>query len=204
VLGMRRIAPVAGILTIGLSMAACGGTTNSSDTSTTAGPTTSSPTTSSAPPSETSSTETGSGGSGGGGAATISSVVFTGTPQAPTVTINGSGFGSMPSPNPNHTPEGTPQLCPLPPSGNQGYDYGTLLYLFDQPRNWAGGRYRPELNELDCVGLLVSKYTATQVVFQFGSAYADYQQKDNYLLAEGDGYQIAVNGANFSGSVHYT
>jgi hypothetical protein len=134
----------------------------------------------------------------------ISSVIFTGTTTAPTITINGSGFGTTPTPNPTYTPAGT-QLCPLPPpTGDQGLDYGTSLYVFDVPRNWAGGRYRPQLNELDCVGLLISKFTATQVVLQFGAAYAQYQQKYNYLLAEGDAYQIAVNGAMFSGTVHYT
>ena len=119
------------------------------------------------------------------------------------MTVSGSGLGSEPSHDPTYTPEGT-QLCPLPASGNQGYDYGTSFFLYDANRNWAGGRYRPSLGELDCIGLLPSKFTPTQVVFQFGSAYAQYQQKDNYLLAEGDSYQMAINGATFSGAVHYT
>ena len=73
---------------------------------------------------------------------------------------------------------GRTQLCPLaPPAGNQGYDYRTNLYLYDRTRNWAGGRYRPELSELDCVGLLVSKFSANQVVIQFGAAYAQYGQQ---------------------------
>ncbi|HLX88447.1 MAG TPA: hypothetical protein VKR22_08355 [Acidimicrobiales bacterium] len=194
-LKIRQLGYATGFVVVGLLAGACSSTTtNTGSNSGTSAPTTTTEAT----------TTTASGGGGGGGSATISGVVFTGTPQSPTVTINGSGFGSMPAANPNHTPEGTPQLCPLPPSGNQGYDYGTNLYIFDTPRNWAGGRYRPELNELDCVGLLISKYTPTQVVFQFGSAYAQYQQQDNYLLAEGDAFQAAVNGATFSGNVHYT
>ena len=179
-----------GLGALALAAAACGGTSTANNSTTSTSTTT---------------TEGGGSGSGSGsGSATISSVVFTGSTMAPTITINGSGFGMQPTPDPTYAPAGT-QLCPLaPPAGDQGLDYGTNLYVFDVPRNWAGGRYRPQLNELDCVGLLISKFTATQVVLQFGAAYAQYQQKDNYLLAEGDAYQIAVNGASFSGTVHYT
>jgi hypothetical protein len=119
------------------------------------------------------------------------------------VTVSGTDLGQLPAPNPDYTPEGH-QLCPLPPSGDQGYDYGTNLYLYDTARNWAGGRYRPALGELDCIGLIVQSFTATKVVFKLGSAYAQYQKQDNYLLAEGDGYEVAVNGAVSRGSVHYT
>ena len=201
--GTRRWGLLFGAGALALLGAACGGGGTPSGSAATTG---TAATTTSGAGGSTSSTEGAGGGSGsgGGGAAAISSVIFTGTTMAPTVTINGSGLGSMPAANPTYTPAGT-QLCPLaPPAGNQGYDYGTSLYLYDSGRNWAGGRYRPELSELDCVGLLVSKFSASQVVFQFGAAYAQYGQQHNYLLAEGDPYQIAVNGATFSGSVHYT
>lgn len=130
-------------------------------------------------------------------------MVFTGTTLDPTVTVNGTGLGGTPPHNPTYTPEGT-GLCPLPPSGNQGYDYGVAFYLFDPARNWAGGRYRPGIGELDCIGLLPSIFTPTKVVFKFGAAYAQYQQKDNYLLAVGDPFQLVVNGNAFSGTVKYT
>lgn len=117
--------------------------------------------------------------------------------------MTGTGLGQQPATNPDYTPEGH-QLCPLPPSGDQGYDYGTNLYLYDPARNWAGGRYRPELGELDCIGLLVQSFTPDKIVFKFGSAYAQYQKQDNYLLAEGDPYEMAVNGAVSKGTVHYT
>ena len=107
----------------------------------------------------------------------------------------------MPAPDPSYTPEGS-QLCPIPPSGNQGYDYGTNLYLVDSTRNWAAGRYRPGQDELDCDGLLVSKFTATQVVYQFGSGYSN--PRTNSLLAAGDSFQVAVNGLTYTGTVHYT
>ena len=186
--GSRRLQLMVAVGAVAVLAGACSSTATTSESTTTT---------------EAATSSTAAGG-GGAAAATISSVVFTGTTTAPTVTVNGTGLGAMPAPNPTYTPAGT-QMCPLaPPPGNQGYDYGTSLFLFDSSRNWAGGRYRPELNELDCVGLLVSKFTPTQVVFQYGSAYATYQQKDNYLLAEGDSYQLTVNGANYSGTVHYT
>jgi hypothetical protein len=137
------------------------------------------------------------------GAGSITSVVFTGSSANPTVTVTGTGLGQLSAANPTFTPEGH-QLCPLPPAGNQGFDYGVSFYLFDPARNWAGGRYRPELGELDCIGLLTSSFTPTKVVFSFGSAYSQYQQKYNYLLAEGDPYQLVVNGATAQGTVHYT
>ena len=130
-------------------------------------------------------------------------MVFTGSSSDPTVTVNGTNLGQLPTANPDYTPEGH-QLCPLPPAGSQGYDYGTNLYLYDPSRNWAGGRYRPDLGELDCIGLLVQSFTPTKVVFKFGSAYAQYQKQDNYLLAEGDPFEVAVNGAILRGTVHYT
>lgn len=210
---------------LSLVAGACGGSTNSGSSSTSNPSTSSTPTTAGSTSTTASSPSTtatssssdtevatttgtsgagGSSGSGGSSKPTITSVIFTGTTMTPTVTVNGSDLGSLPPPNPTYTPEGHPPLCPLTPSGNQGYDYGTSFYLADTGRNWAGGRYRPSLNELDCIGLVESKFTQTQVVFQFGSAYAQYQQQYNYLLAEGDPYQLQVNSATFSGTVHYT
>lgn len=188
-----------------LLLSACGGgstsAANSSTTSTSRPGTadTVAPTSTSTEASATTAAGGGSSPSGG----TITSVVFTGTSDSPTVTINGANLGQMPAANPSYTPEGH-QLCPVPPSGNQGYDYGTNLYLFNPDRNWAGGRYRPDLGELDCIGLVVSKFTPSQIVFTLGSAYAQYGASKNYVLAEGDNFQAAVNGAMLQGKVHYT
>ena len=137
------------------------------------------------------------------GAGKIDAVIFTGGPADPTVTVNGSSLGVIPNPNPTFTPEGH-DLCPVPPSGNQGFDYGVSFYLFNPARNWAGGRFRPELGELDCIGLLASSFNPNQVVFKFGSAYAQFQQSKNFVLAEGDPFQLIVNGAAFQGTVHYS
>ncbi len=190
-------------------LAACGGGGGSKSTaSTSAAPTSAvgaSPTSAAeSATTEASAASATSEASAAGGTATITSVTFSGTTASPTVTVRGSNLGQLPAPNPAYTPEGHPPLCPAPPSGNQGYDYGTSYYLADTSRNWSGGRYRPELNELDCIGLVTSSFSATEVMFTFGSAYAQYQQKYDYLLAEGDTYQLAINGATYQGTVHYT
>ena len=135
----------------------------------------------------------------------ITSVSFTGSPANPMVTIVGAGFGSRPQPSPSYKP--TPPKGTTPPygcttTGNVGYDYGTKLWLADlkQGRVWSAGRYRPGLKELDCVGLLISSYTQTKVVYRFG---ADYKVH-GYQLAAGDPYQVSINGVQKRGVVHYT
>jgi hypothetical protein len=198
----KRGAVLAAVL-LSLAAGGCGGSKSSSKNNASSDTTSPASTSSSTSTASTTTTSTSLLPGQVAGAGPVSSVVFTGDSANPTVTINGSGLGQQPPPNPSYTPEGQ-KLCPLPPSGNQGYDYGVSLYLADPSRNWSGGRYRPELGELDCIGLLPSTFTATKVVFTFGSAYAQYQKQDNYLLAEGDPYQLVVNGAAFQGTVHYT
>lgn len=137
--------------------------------------------------------------------AKITSVSFSGGASNPTVTIVGSGFGSRPQPAPSYKPappNGTRPPYGCTTSGNVGYDYGTKLWLADaaKGRGWAAGRYRAGVKELDCVGLLVSSYTPTKIVYRLG---ADYEVH-HYKLAAGDPYQISVNGTSEHGVVHYT
>lgn len=136
--------------------------------------------------------------------ARILSVSFTGTVANPTLTIVGTGFGSRPRPSPPYKP--TPPKGTTPPygctaTGNVGYDYGTSLWLADlvKAHVWSAGRYRPAINELDCVGLLIVSYTPTKAVFHLG---VDYKVH-HYQLTEGDPYQVAVSGAVKRGIVHY-
>ena len=68
-------------------------------------------------------------------------------------------------------------------------------------KNWAGGRYRPSLNETDCIDLVVSKFAATEVDFHFGTPYASFFPK--FSLDNGDQVQIAVNGATKTVHVKY-
>jgi hypothetical protein len=126
----------------------------------------------------------------------ITAVTFTGSAARPIVTILGTGFGVRPRPAPSYRP--TPPAGTAPPygcstKGNVGYDYGTRLWLADlaSGRVWSAGRYRPSLNELDCVGLLIVSYTPTKVVYRLGVDYTVH----HYRLAKGDPYQVGVNGA---------
>lgn len=110
----------------------------------------------------------------------ITSVVFSGTPSNPTVTVNGSNFGSEPA--------GSAAGC-----GATGQTFGNSLIFNDITQGWAAGQSG------DCIGLIVSSYTPTQVVFQFGSFYSNFNPVTN-----GDSYQMTVQTGTFSGTVNYT
>ena len=143
-------------------------------------------------------------------APSISSVVFTGSQAHPVITIHGRGLGSRPAPNPAyHPPALTHRLCPVKPVqplAQYGWDYGTHVYLTDvsQHPGWSAGRYRPALGELDCIGLLISKYTPTEIVFRLGAAYPTIPGAPaHYVLAAGDRFTVGVDGTGFTGVVKY-
>jgi hypothetical protein len=115
----------------------------------------------------------------------IASVAFTGTPSSPTVTINGSNFGSEPPPNPS-----TPLNC-VP--GDTSFDYGTSLLFSDSTRGWTAGQTG------DCIGLVVNSYTSTKIVYQFGADYANFG-----LLTAADTYKLTVWTVTHKGTVAYS
>ena len=87
----------------------------------------------------------------------ISAVSLGGTPSVPTVTVTGSNFGAS-------QPSGKPKTCTC---GDTGDDYAHNALAFeDITENWSAGATG------DCVGLIVSSWRATQVVFTFGSEYS--------------------------------
>ncbi len=133
-------------------------------------------------------------------AATIQSVTVTGTPQNPSIVVHGNNLGTEPAPNPAGSPSNQP-LCPVVIKGNAGLDYGTSLYLNDNTGNFSAGRYRPGLNELDCIGFVVTKFTATEVDFRPGNAYQQFFPK--YQINDGDTLEIAVNGSSKTVHVKY-
>ncbi len=110
----------------------------------------------------------------------ITSVAFTGTPSAPTVTVTGKNFGSEPA--------GSPAGC-----NDSGQDFGTALLFTETTQQWTAGQSG------DCIGLVVSSYSATRVVFTFGSDYSNFGP-----VTSGDGYMVSVVGATKSGTVAYT
>jgi hypothetical protein len=112
---------------------------------------------------------------------TISSVSFTGSASNPTVTISGSNLGSEPG--------GSPAGC-----STTGDNFpGTSLTFGDTTGGWGAGTGG------DCIGLVVSSYTSSQVVYQFGSGYSVYGTANS-----GDAYSLTVQGVTFSGTVAYS
>jgi hypothetical protein len=146
-----------------------------------------------------------------GSSAKITRVTITGTERNPVITVHGQHLGTRPHPNPTYHPLGHPPLCPPNPTEPQsayGFDYGTKLFLVDstQQPNWSGGRYRPKLGELDCVGVVVLSFSQAKVVFRFDAAYREPLENHpdrSYHLLENDAFTVGVNGAHFSGRVHY-
>jgi hypothetical protein len=121
----------------------------------------------------------------------------------PQVTIRGSGFGARPAHDPSFPP--TPPQGNTPPygcseTGKVGWNYGTQLWISITSTThlpWSAGRYRPALNELDCIGLTILKYTGNQVVYRLAAGY----HEGGYKLAMGDRYVVSVKGAKRSGVV---
>jgi hypothetical protein len=136
-------------------------------------------------------------------AAAITSVKFSGSAAKPIITVVGRGL-SVPSPSPKISPSNQP-LCPKVINGNAGLDYGTGLFVTafaNDQHLFSAGRYRPSLNELDCIGLLVLSHTAKQLRFTFGAAYrqADFGYKP---LTNGSLAEVVVRNAAFGVVVHY-
>ncbi len=108
-------------------------------------------------------------------APSISGVTLTGTPAAPTVAVTGSNFGSAP-------PTATPETCQ---AGDTGNDYGIGgLEFQDLTEGWGAGESG------DCIGLLLTSWSSTKVVFAFGNEYANYGP-----IKAGDQIEVTLQGA---------
>jgi hypothetical protein len=140
------------------------------------------------------------GGSGSSSGGTITGVTFTGSTTKPTIIVRGTHLGAKPPSSPAGHTSGL-NGCPVV-AGDNGYDYGTNLYIAVPARNWAGGRYRPELNETDCVDLIVTKFTPTEVEFHFGPFYTRYYPQ--FALTPGLQVQLQVNSATYTTTVEYS
>jgi hypothetical protein len=116
---------------------------------------------------------------------TITTVSFGGTVAFPTVTVTGVGFG---------TPAnlGTAQS-----SCGTGSDYAANLFFTDTTRTWSAGEGPPFGS--DCIGLVITSYSDTGIVFTFGTQYGT----GGALLTGGDSYTMNVLGSTFSGTDTY-
>ena len=103
--------------------------------------------------------------------ASMSALYVSGSLSNPTITIDGTGFGSQPS--------GVPAGC-----GATGDDYMLSQFmLWDVQQGWQVGYPG------DCIGMVVSSWTSTQVVFQFGSFYSNYTP-----MSDGDTLLMGLQG----------
>lgn len=117
------------------------------------------------------------------GATTISSVTFTGTLTDPTFTVDGTGFGSQPA------------VSVAAQSGYTGEDYGVTALSFHDlgPLSFNAGQNIG--TGRDTIGLVISSYTDTEIVFTLGSTYADYYYPIGmFQIQNGDPYDVEVNG----------
>ncbi len=111
----------------------------------------------------------------------INSVTFTGSAATPTVTISGSNLGTEPT--------GGPPGC-----STSGQNFpGNSLTFGDTTEGWTAGTGG------DCIGLVVSSYSSSQIVYGFGSGYNVYGTANS-----GDAYTLTVQGVAFSGTVSYS
>ena len=122
---------------------------------------------------------------------TIDGVTFGGTPSDPTITVTGSGFGTLGdigTPN----PASTTQNC----SPATGYDYGTSFYIWDQtdPHYFVAGLGPPSLA---AVGVNISSYSNNKIVYTLGSCYS----QNGWIFNPGDTYSMNVLGTTFTGIV---
>jgi len=114
-------------------------------------------------------------------AATITNVQFSGTTASPVVIVSGSGFGTMSN-------LGTPGAAGCAQTGS---DFGNNLFIQDWTGPWLAGRGTA------CIGLFITSYSDTQVIFTFGSDYSFYS------LSSDDNFTVSLLGANFTGFVNY-
>ena|GEM_PF-5694807 len=130
----------------------------------------------------------------------ISSVVFAGTVADPMIVIRGTNLGRLPSPDPTQHPSGQ-NGCPIV-SGDNGYDYGTNLYIYFPSGKFSAGRYRPSVGETDCIDLVVTKFTSDEIDLHFGPFYTRNYSK--YPFASGSQAVIVVNGATLATTVRFS
>jgi hypothetical protein len=120
----------------------------------------------------------------------ISDVVISGNVNSPTVTVSGSGFGTIANLGPGSASCGT------------GDDYADNFLFADQTDGWNAGEGPPQY---DCIGVIIQSYSNEQVVFTFGSQYGVYRIGSGVaLLNSGDQFTMTLLGASFSGTAAYT
>jgi len=132
----------------------------------------------------------------------ITSIAFSGSNgccpgSSPTVTVTGSGFGTSPPAGSDNS------VTDCGSYTNNGSDYGNAFNTTDSHPNdnqpWTAGSGTPPGGS--CVGLRVSTWSDTSVVFDFGGTGSAYDSFANWYLANGDTFTLALEGASFTTTV---
>jgi hypothetical protein len=71
------------------------------------------------------------------------------------------------------------------------------LFLADDTGGWAAGFGG------DCIGLIISTYTATTIVFTLDAWYQQDGQPEGINLSSGDSISLTVKGTTASSTVNY-
>jgi hypothetical protein len=121
---------------------------------------------------------------------TIADVVFSGDATSPTVTVSGGGFGAEP---PTAYPADQTTCGSYDANGNW---YGSDGLVFEDARSFDAG-LGTIAGDSSCIGLLVTTWSPTEVVFSFGEAYTVARS----YLHDGDSFTMTVLGRHFSGMV---
>ncbi len=106
----------------------------------------------------------------------ITSINYAGTASAPQLVVKGSGFGTLANLG-----------VATPACGGSGSDYANTLHVSDFTRGWSAGQDSGTCSD---VGLFVTSYSNTKVVFHFGSKLAS-----SGGLRTGDQVTLSVLGA---------
>jgi hypothetical protein len=115
------------------------------------------------------------------GRPTITGVSFSGSAADPTVTIAGSDLDPIP-------PGGSPEPCS---TADPGEDYGSSgLWIDDMSQGWTAGQ------DGDCIGLVLSSWSSSQVVVTFGDTYGSYPP-----VQPGDSLSVEWQGTTFAGTL---
>ncbi len=113
--------------------------------------------------------------------ATITGVSFGGSVAAPVVEVSGTGFSTNP-----------PTVAPGCSGTGEDYPGGSISFG-DSTGGWGAG------TPGDCIGLVTTALTPTEVTFTMGSFYSG-----NFTLNSGDQYTLWVDGVPYSGTVVYS
>jgi hypothetical protein len=110
-----------------------------------------------------------------GPASAQGNLVVTGYPSNPTITVTGSHFG------PHPPTDGLPasQFCP----GDTGTDFGVASgtwFLNATNQNFDGGYVTTTTGS--CIGIVITSWSRTKVVFTLGSAYGGGMVSGNQVV----------------------